>query len=111
MRPDRSGFGDFDLNIYSSTWLEIGNLTVFITENVRTCKVSMYDYVEDSSTNDLYPNDIATDCPFSSEYENRYLDPYWGFDLGKDYLPTSFVTSYYGEHKIFNKWLLSKYSW
>ncbi|CDW90480.1 UNKNOWN [Stylonychia lemnae] len=109
MRPE-TGM-PFDINLYASTWVEIGNLTTHITENTRTCYTSVYDYIDDSTTNSPYPDSITDDCPFNELYQTNYFDPYWTFDLGSIIFPDSFKKAFYGEKRIYSWWILGNYDW
>lgn len=104
---------NWDVNIYASTWLEVGNLTVKKTEHAKTCEYSLYDYIDDPENNDLYPEDFdySPYCAFDDDYEVKYRDTYWTFDLGKDILSEDFYNKWYGEQGIYNYWVRGKQTW
>jgi hypothetical protein len=108
-RPEASSVSDFDVDVYASTWCEILTLTSTIVEHAKTCKVSIWDYINDPKNENITPEDI--DCLYDSNFEKKYDDKYWHYDLGSQALSADVVNKIIGEKAIYNYWLLSKYTW
>ena len=92
-RPESSSFADFDINFYGQRRLELLTLKTQIIEHKKTCLVSVWDWIKDMENNSLLPE--SADCTYDHEYEVKYYDPYWNFDLAPKIFSQKFIDDHY----------------
>ena len=106
-RPEESS-QPFDVNFFANTYLELLTLKTEIIEDAKVCKISIYDYVKDTQDSLIPDFGDANDCGYNPEYEVKYYDNYWNYDIGTKILGDS---EWYGQRAIYNYWVLDKYTW
>jgi len=80
--------------------IELLDFNVIVTENWKTAKVSIYDYIDDSDNEKLYPHSKYWQWrdggDFKEDYENKYTDPYWSFNIIEQIEPSIVNKKWWG---------------
>lgn len=99
-------YTNFDVSFRGQSYLSIGNLVVYVTEQGRIVTTrSIAEYLKT-------PTYTITQ-PFANFGYGGVAraDSFWKWNLITAYFPTFGTSKYYGTQTIFNKWLFNKYDW
>ena len=98
---DGNGANEGEMEYAGLRDLQLLDFYTTYTENMKTLKVSLHDYVEDKR--DSYEPEDA-DWDYREEYEVEWEDSYWGFNLLEELDVDTSEWDWYGSHEYYREY-------